>query len=58
LTSPDDEENVNSDDPEVALQVATSLKSIGTDLFKAGNHAQALEKYQSTSATLPWLSLT
>lgn len=44
---PDDEENVKSDEPEVALQVANALKVIGTNFFKAGDFATALEKYQS-----------
>ncbi|KAL7413033.1 peptidyl-prolyl cis-trans isomerase [Mrakia frigida] len=43
---PDDEENVKSDEPEVALQVANALKVIGTNFFKAGDFATALEKYQ------------
>ncbi|KAI9636793.1 cyclophilin-like domain-containing protein [Dioszegia hungarica] len=43
---PVDEERIDAEKPEEALQVATKLKEIGTREFKAGQYALALDKYQ------------
>lgn len=39
----DDDEDVN--DPKVVLKIADEIKARGTELFKAGNFAQAQKKY-------------
>ncbi|KIR63914.1 peptidyl-prolyl cis-trans isomerase D [Cryptococcus bacillisporus CA1873] len=43
---PQDEEGVDAEKPEEALAVAGKLKEVGTNEFKAGNFAVALDKYQ------------
>ena len=43
---PADEENIDVDKPEEVIVVAQKLKELGTNEFKAGEHAVALEKYQ------------
>jgi peptidyl-prolyl isomerase D len=44
-TRPEDEDSLK-DEPKAALAIATELKQIGTDAFKTGDFATALDKYQ------------
>jgi hypothetical protein len=42
---PDDDETHNTQDPAVALQIATSLRAIGAGAWKEGDSARALAKW-------------
>ena len=45
---PDDEDR-NLDSPETTLEIATKLKALGNERFKAGKVEDALDKWQSAS---------
>jgi peptidyl-prolyl isomerase D len=44
---PDDEAEKDVQDPKVALEIASELKNIAGELFKAQKFEEALDKYQS-----------
>jgi peptidyl-prolyl isomerase D len=43
---PADEDKVDTEDPKIALKVATTLKDLGTAAFKNKDFVVALAKYQ------------
>ena len=48
---PEDEDSRNTEDPQVALKIATDVRAAANVLFKAGKINEALAKYQSTRYT-------
>jgi peptidyl-prolyl isomerase D len=48
---PEDEDSGNTEDPQVALKIASDVRVAANALFKAGNINGALAKYQSTRYT-------
>lgn len=52
---PEDEDR-DTDQPEIALEIAQAVREVGNKLFKEGKTQAALEKYQSVFTHLsPWL---
>jgi peptidyl-prolyl isomerase D len=41
------DEDSNTENPEVALQIAKDVREYGNQLFKEGKTEEALQKYQS-----------
>ena len=41
------DQDSNTEDPEVALQIAKNVREYGNQLFKEGKAEEALQKYQS-----------
>ena len=41
------DQDSNTEDPEVALQIAKNVREYGNQLFKEGEAEEALQKYQS-----------
>lgn len=50
---PEDEDR-DTDQPEIALEIAQAVREVGNKLFKEGKTEAALEKYQSVFMQLPF----
>jgi peptidyl-prolyl isomerase D len=50
------DEDKDSENPEIALQIAQAIREVGNKLFKEGKAEEALQKYQSEYPTI-WSSI-